>query len=95
MAPARLRTHYADNVTLLRLARLALWLALAAIGVLFVLAVLYLARGSLEQFPTAEDHEKVRLVAGAGAVLLLGAGGALVVLLRRVSMRLGRAKGTR
>jgi len=70
---------------LLRLAQLALWVALAAIGVLFVLALLYFARGSLEEFPTAEDTDKVRLVTGVGAVLLLGIELALVALLHRVT----------
>ena len=69
----------------LRLAQLALWLALAAVAVLLFLAVLYFARGSLEEFPTADDHSKVRLGAGICAVLLLGVGLALRALLRRVS----------
>ena len=70
---------------LLRFTRLALWLALAVVGLLFILAVLYFARGSLEEFPTAEDTSKVRTVAGVGAVLLLAVELALVVFLRRVT----------
>ena len=70
---------------LLRLAQLALWLAVAAVGILLVLAVLYFAHGSLEEFPTADDHSKVRLVSGVGAALLLAVGLALLALLRRVS----------
>ena len=57
---------------LFRLARVALWLALAAVGLLFVLDVLYFAHGSLEEFPTPEQMGKVRSVTAVGAVLLLG-----------------------
>ena len=76
---------------LLRLARIVLWIALAVVAVLFVLAVLYLALGSLEEFPTAEDTSKVRTVAGVGAVLLLGIELTLVVLLKHVT-HLARAR---
>ncbi len=55
-----------------RLARVVLWLALVIVGILFVLAVLYFARGSLEAFPTPEQMNKVRVVAGVGAILFLG-----------------------
>lgn len=55
-----------------RLGRVALWVTLAIVGLLLLLFVLYFARGSLEQFPTTEQTNKVRTVAGVGAVLLLG-----------------------
>ena len=77
---------------LLRLAQLAVGLALASVGCLFVLAVLYFAYGSLEEFPTAEDTGKVRTVAAVAAVLLLGIAVGLGALLRRVTrMARGRA----
>lgn len=78
----------------LRLARYALWLAAAAVGILFLLTVLYFARGSLEEFPTAEDTSKVRTVAGVGSVVLLGVELALVVLLRRVTAAARQRAGT-
>ena len=70
---------------LLRLVQLALWLALAVVGILFILAVLYFAHGSLEEFPTAEDTSKVRTVAGVGAVFLFGLALVLGVFLRRIA----------
>lgn len=69
----------------LRLARVALWLALTTVGLLFVLAVLYFARGSLEEFPTAEQTDKVRTVTAVGAILLLGVELGLWSLLRHVT----------
>ena len=65
-----------------RVARALLLLALAAVGILLVLAVAYFARGSLEEFPTPEDHAKVRTVTAVAAVFLIGIGIALWTLLR-------------
>ena len=75
-----------------RLDRLALWLALTAVGFLLVLAVAYFAHGSLEDVPTAEQTDNVRVVAGLGAVLLLGIELGLWSLLRRTSR--GKDHGT-
>ena len=69
----------------LRLLRYVLRLALAAVGLALALDALYFARGSLEMFPTREDHEKVRLVTGAGAAVLAALGLGLWRLLRRLS----------
>lgn len=52
------------------LLRYALWAMMVAVGVLFALTVAYLVRGSLEMFPTAEQQENVRIVAGFAALLL-------------------------
>ena len=38
------------------------------------MAVLHFARRALEEFPGQRGDEQVRVVAGAGAVLLLGIG---------------------
>ena len=65
------------------LLRYALWAMMVAVGVLFLLAVAYLLRGSLEMFPTAEQEENVRIVAGFAAVLLAVGEVALWRVLRR------------
>jgi hypothetical protein len=65
--------------------RLAIRLMMLTVGVVLAIDVLYFATGSLEMFPTAEQQEKVRIVTGAIAVLLLCAEGRLWALLR--SMR--------
>lgn len=57
------------------------------VGVLLVADVLYFANGTLEMFPTGEQQEKVRLVTGTIAVLLLSAEVALWALLRRTRAR--------
>ncbi|HYJ80296.1 MAG TPA: hypothetical protein VEW03_11865 [Longimicrobiaceae bacterium] len=59
-------------------------LAMVAVGVVLALDLAYLARGSLELYPTEEDQEKVRLVTGVLAVLLIGVEVALVALYRRL-----------
>jgi hypothetical protein len=68
-----------------RLARAGLWLALGIVGFLFVLAVLYFVRGSLEEFPTAEKTSAIRWVSAMGAVLLLGVELGLWSLLRHAT----------
>lgn len=65
-----------------RIARYSIILALVVVGLALVLDVLYFARGSLEMLPTAEDHEKVRLVTGVLGVILASAGLGLWLLLR-------------
>jgi hypothetical protein len=67
--------------------RLAIRLMMLAVGVVLAIDVLYFARGSLEMFPTPEEQEKVRVVTGAIAVLLLCAEGGLWALLRSTRAR--------
>ncbi|HEX2091387.1 MAG TPA: hypothetical protein VHG28_03255 [Longimicrobiaceae bacterium] len=45
-------------------------LAMIVVGLALVLDVMYYVHGSLEQYPTREDHDKVRLVTGFFGVLL-------------------------
>ena len=78
---------------LTRLAQFVLWLAIGVAGLLLLLAVAYLARGSLEQFPTDEQVAKVRIVAGTSAAILLGVEVGLWWLLRRVVRTSGRRTG--
>ena len=67
----------------LRYALLALMLA---VGLLLALAVAYLVRGSLEEFPTAEQQDKVRTVARAFVLVLA----AVEIVLWRVVRRWAR-----
>lgn len=67
-----------------RLGRLVVILAMVAVGLLLALAVLYFARGSLEEFPTAEQQDKIRTVMGASALLLAAIELALWRLLRHL-----------
>ena len=53
------------------IARSLLRLAMVAVGLVLALDLLYFVRGSLESFPTAEQQEKVRVVAGTIAALLV------------------------
>ena len=53
-----------------RYARYVLWLVMAVVGVALIVDILYLLNGSLEQFPTEEQEDKVRTVTSAIAVLL-------------------------
>ena len=50
--------------------RAVIRLAMIATALALALDLAYFVRGSLEELPTVEDHEKVRLVTGAIAVLL-------------------------
>ena len=54
-----------------RLLRVALLLAMVIVGVVLLVDIAYLIAGSLEQFPTAEQEDKVRRVTTAIAVLLV------------------------
>ena len=56
-------------------------------GLLLGIAVLYFVHGSLEEFPTAEDHSKVRSVMGLAVAMLA----AVEVGLWRLLRRFGRA----
>lgn len=67
--------------------RLAIRLMMLAVGVVLAIDVLYFARGSLEMFPTPEQHEKVRIVTGAIALLLLCVEAGLWALLRSTRPR--------
>ena len=64
--------------------RYTIWILMAAVGVLLALAVAYFFRGSLEAFPTAEQEDKVRTVAGFLAAMLALAELGLWWLLRRL-----------
>jgi hypothetical protein len=58
--------------------------AMVVVGLALGLDLLYLVRGSLEEFPTPEQQDKVRTVTGALAVLLALAELALWLLVRRL-----------
>ena len=62
-----------------------------ALGVVLAVDLLYFAIGSLEMFPTAEQQEKVRIVTGAIALLLLCAEIGLWALLRSAWAREARS----
>jgi hypothetical protein len=53
-----------------RYARYVLWLVMIAVGVVLIVDILYLLNGSLEQFPTEEQENKVRTVTAVIALLL-------------------------
>ncbi|HEX8211426.1 MAG TPA: hypothetical protein VF584_14740 [Longimicrobium sp.] len=67
--------------------KVAIRLLMLAVGVVLAMDVLYLVNGSLEMFPTEEQQEKIRVVTGAIAVLLLCAEAGLWTLLRRTPPR--------
>ena len=54
------------------------------IGILLLLAIAYFVRGSLEEFPTDEQIDKVRRVSAFGATILLVIEVGLLSLLRRL-----------
>ena len=68
-----------------RLMRYAVWLTMLAVALLLSLDIVYFARGSLEMFPTDEDHYKVRLITGLIAVVLVSFEVGLWWLLRRIA----------
>jgi hypothetical protein len=67
-----------------RLATIAIVLALVGVGLLLCLDVAYFVHGSLEEFPTAEQDDKIRRVAAVLAVMLVGVGLGLWLALRRL-----------
>ena len=71
-----------------RSVRIGIVVAMIIGGLLLGLTVAYLIRGSLEEFPTAEQQEKVRVVTTVLAAALLAVEGALLLAWRRV----GRAE---
>ncbi|MCI5140329.1 MAG: hypothetical protein D3909_01010 [Candidatus Electrothrix sp. ATG1] len=48
-----------------------LGLAMVTVALLLAASVFYLISGSLEMYPTPEQHEKVRLTAGGASALFL------------------------
>lgn len=76
------------------LARYGLLLAMLVVAILLGLNLLYLVRGSLEQFPTDEQESKVRVVTAVLGVLLFAAEVGLWAMLRYVS-RVDRGTTTR
>ena len=53
------------------LTRFALWIALTVVGSTLLVVLAYFVNGSLEQFPTDEQQNKVRVVTGLLATILL------------------------
>jgi hypothetical protein len=72
-------------ITMRRLVRYGLMLAMLVVAILLGLDLLYLVRGSLEQFPTEEQEYKVRVVTAVLGVLLLLAEVILWAVLRYVT----------
>ena len=52
------------------LTRFALWIALTVVGSALLVVLAYFVTGSLEQFPTDEQHNNVRVVTGVLATIL-------------------------
>ena len=67
-----------------RAAGYAIVLAMIVVGLVLCLDVMYFARGSLEDFPTEEQEDKIRRVSAVGAALLLVVEVILWSFLRRV-----------
>ena len=67
-----------------RLARIAVRLVMLLLGLMLIAFLAYAIRGSLEEFPTEEDHAKVRTVSGGLASLIILAEAGLWLLLRRL-----------
>ena len=65
------------------LTRFVLWIALTVVGCTLLVVLAYFATGSLEQFPTDEQQNNVRVVTGVLAIILVGIGVGLWALLRR------------
>jgi hypothetical protein len=65
-------------------AKAVLLLLMIAVALLLCLDVAYLLHGSLEEFPTPEQSNKIRVVTSVLAVLLLGVEVALWALFRRL-----------
>lgn len=65
----------------------AVLLVIVLVAVLLVLDVAYLMSGSLEQHPTGEQEDKVRVVTAAVAVLLLALEIGLLLAYRRLARK--------
>jgi hypothetical protein len=68
----------------MKTARYAVVLMMIVVGLVLALDVAYFVHGSLEEFPTAEDHEKVRVATGFIAAVLIAAKAMLWFVLRRL-----------
>src|SRR5688500_15054771 len=75
----------ARSETARRLLRITILLSMVVVGILLCLDLAYLMRGSLEQFPTAEQEDKVRWVTAAIAMLLLAVEVVLWLAYRRLT----------
>ena len=64
------------------LTRFALWIALTVVGSTLLVVLAYFVTGSLEQFPTEEQQNTVRVVTGVLATILVAIAIALWALLR-------------
>ena len=64
------------------LTRFALWIALTVVGSTLLVVLAYFVTGSLEQFPTEEQQNTVRVVTGVLATILVAFAIALWTLLR-------------
>ena len=64
------------------LTRFALWIALAIVGSTLLVVLAYFVTGSLEQFPTDEQQNNVRVVTGVLATILVAIEIGLWTLLR-------------
>ena len=62
--------------------RIAVVLSMVVVGAILCLDLAYLMSGSLEEFPTAEQEDKVRRVTASIAVLLLAVEAGLWLALR-------------
>ena len=60
-----------------------LWMLAAALAVPALLMAAYFVHGSLEEFPTDEQQDKVRLVSGLAFLIFAGLEVLVIVALRR------------
>ena len=65
------------------LTRFALWIALTVVGSTLLVVLAYFVTGSLEQFPTEEQQDNVRVVTGVLATILIAIEIGLWTLVRR------------
>lgn len=75
--------------------RFAVVAAMTAVGIVLVLDLMWFFQGSLEGFPTGEQEEKVRGVAGGLAVVLVGVEVVLGALLWHLSRGIGGSAAIR
>ena len=68
----------------MKLVIVLVWIALVVVVVLLFLDLVYFARGSLEEFPSPEDHAKMRTITGVLALPLAGGAVLLAAWLRRL-----------